>query len=129
VFTVKKVFQRTARSICRNRAAQAATRTLREASVLPEVLDPIRRQRGVAHRADDRAVPQVVLDRPRVLAVVGELIAAAMPKHVAVDEKPEPSGLSGPVNHALIAGHAERCAALAHEHVWAMQSGSDHVPL
>jgi hypothetical protein len=34
-------------------------------------------------------VAEIVLDRPRVLAVVGKLVTAAMPKHVAVDEERE----------------------------------------
>jgi hypothetical protein len=46
--------------------------------VLPEPLEPIRRQRRVAHCRGNRAVAEVVLDRPRVLAIVGQLITARM---------------------------------------------------
>ena len=40
-------------------------------SIFPEALEPIRRQRGVAHRGRNRAVPEVMLDGPRVVSVVG----------------------------------------------------------
>ena len=32
---------------------------------------------------------QVVLDRPRILAIVGELVPAAMPQHVAANQERE----------------------------------------
>ena len=32
---------------------------------------------------------QVVLDRPRILAIVGELVPAAMPQHVAGNQERE----------------------------------------
>ena len=49
---------------------------------------------------------EVVLDRPCVLAVIGELVAAGMAKHVTVNEEREARGLANPRDHALIAGHA-----------------------
>ena len=49
---------------------------------------------------------EILLDRASVLPVVGQLVAAAMAQHVAVDEKPEPGGLANPSHHALIASHA-----------------------
>ena len=45
-------------------------------SVFPEALESIGRQRGVSHCRSDRAVAEVVLDCPCVLAVIGELVAA-----------------------------------------------------
>jgi hypothetical protein len=36
-----------------------------------------------------------VLDRSRVLAVIGELVAAAMPQHVAMHEEGKLGGLAG----------------------------------
>jgi hypothetical protein len=62
-------------------------------------------------------VAKVVLDSPGVLAVIGKLVAAAMPQHVAVDQEPEPRSLTGPRNHALIAGYAQRRPALADEDI------------
>ena len=58
---------------------------------------------------------KVVLDCPRILAVIGELVAAAMAQHVAVDQEPEPRSLARPRNHALIASYAQWRAALRHE--------------
>jgi hypothetical protein len=60
-------------------------------SVLPKPFEPIRSQRRVAHRRGDGAVAQIMLDRSDVLAVIGQLVAAAMTEHVTVDEEPEPT--------------------------------------
>jgi hypothetical protein len=68
------------------------------------------RQRRVSDGARDRAMAEVVVDRARVLAIVGELVAAAVAKHVAVNQELEPGSRARPGNHALIAGHAQRCA-------------------
>src|SRR5262245_57500536 len=48
----------------------------------PEVLEPIRRQLGVAHGVLDVLVPQPSLQCPRVVAGVGQSIAAAVAPHV-----------------------------------------------
>src|SRR5262249_5218575 len=42
-------------------------------SVPPEILEPVRRQLGIAHRVLDVLVPEVVLQGARVVAIVGEL--------------------------------------------------------
>ena len=60
---------------------------------------------------------QVVLDRPSVLAVVGQLVAAAMPQDVARDEEREFCRLARASDHALVAGHAQRGEALGYEDV------------
>jgi len=52
------------------------------------------------------AVAEIMLNRSRVLPIVGQLVAAAVPQHVAVDEKGKPRCLSGSGQHALIATHA-----------------------
>ena len=75
-------------------------------SVFPEALESIGRQRGVSHCRSDRAVAEVVLDCPCVLAIVCELVAAGMPQHVTVNEEGEARGLASPRDHALIAGNA-----------------------
>ena len=62
---------------------------------------------------------KVVLDCPGVLAVVGELVAAGMPQHVAVDEEREAGSLTSPCDHALIASHAQRRQAFGDERVGA----------
>ena len=48
-------------------------------SVLPEPLEPVRRKFRVPHRVLDVSVAQVVLNGPRVLAVVGEQRDADQP--------------------------------------------------
>ena len=80
--------------------------------ILPEIFEPIGRQRRIAHCGCNAAVAKVVPDSPRVLAIVGQLVAAAVPQHVRVDEEREASGLARTGNHALIARNAQRCATL-----------------
>jgi hypothetical protein len=86
-------------------------------SVLPEPLKSIRRKRCVALGAHNRPVAQVTLNGPRVLPVIGKLVAAGMAQHVAVDQETEFCGHASPSHHALVASHTERCATLADEHV------------
>jgi hypothetical protein len=81
-------------------------------SILPEPLEPIRRQGRVTDGRCDRAVAEIVLNGAGVLAVVGELVAARMAEHVRVDQEREARGLASPRNHALIASHAQGCQAL-----------------
>ena len=54
-------------------------------SILPKAFEPIRTQFRVSHRVRDVLVPEVLLDRARVLAVAGELEPARMPQHVRMD--------------------------------------------
>ena len=48
----------------------------------PEVLEPVRRQLGVAHGVLDIFVAQIGLQRPRIVALVGQREAAGMAQHV-----------------------------------------------
>ena len=75
-------------------------------SVFPEALKSVRRQSRVTDGRIDRLVPEIMLDRPRVLAVIGKLVPAGMTQHVAVNKKWEASRLASPRDHALIAGNA-----------------------
>ena len=43
----------------------------------------------IADGVRDVPVPEVVLDRPGVVAVVGELVAGRVPKHVRIDREGE----------------------------------------
>jgi integrase len=54
------------------------------ALVVPESFKPIRRELRVAHGVHDVSVPEVVLDRSGVLAVVSKLVAARVAEHVRV---------------------------------------------
>ncbi len=57
--------------------------------VLPESVEPVRRKLGVPHRMLNVFVSQVMLDRPGVVAVIGELEPARMAQHVRVYRKPD----------------------------------------
>ena len=48
----------------------------------PKVLEPIRRQLGVAHRVLDVFMPEIGLQRPRIMALFGQSEAASMAQHV-----------------------------------------------
>ena len=65
--------------------ARVLARSLR--SVLPEILEPIRRHLGVSNRVHDIFVAHVMLERPGIMPIVGKLIAGGMPKHVGVDRE------------------------------------------
>jgi hypothetical protein len=57
----------------------------RPANLLPpKVLEPRWRQLSVPHRVLDVFVPEIGLQRPRVVPTVGQRIAASVPKHMAV---------------------------------------------
>src|SRR5262245_42087028 len=93
-----------------SRATKSLWRLLKgsQQSVPPKAFKPIGSERCVAHCRIDRLVTKVVLDRPRVLTVIGKLVPARMAQHVAVHEEREAGGLSSSRNHALIASHADR---------------------
>jgi hypothetical protein len=57
----------------------------------------------VSCSTSDVPVPEVVLDRARVAAIVRELVAGGMPKHVRMDGKGEASQETG-ASHQLADG-------------------------
>jgi hypothetical protein len=65
-------------------ASLKAARNPPNRSIPPEVLEPIRRQLGVAHRVLDVLVAKVCLQRPGVVAGICEGEAAGVPKHVGM---------------------------------------------
>jgi hypothetical protein len=62
--------------------AEADHGNIRRGLIAPEILEPICRQFGVAGGMLNVAVPQIMLDRPRVLPVVGQLVAGGVAQHV-----------------------------------------------
>jgi hypothetical protein len=54
------------------------------ASISKEFLGPLRRHGRIARRILNVAMPEVRLDRARIAAVIGELVAAGMPEHVGM---------------------------------------------
>src|SRR5215472_1519304 len=63
---------------------RGVARVLDETFSAPEVLEPMRRQLGVAHRVLNVLVAEPSLKRPGVVAGVGQRVAAAVPQHVRV---------------------------------------------
>jgi hypothetical protein len=55
--------------------------------VFPKVLEPGRAEFGIADCVLDVLVPEIVLNRPRIVSLVGELVAAGMTEHVGVYRK------------------------------------------
>jgi hypothetical protein len=76
----------------------------------PEVLEPIRRQLGVAHRVLDVLVAETVLQGSGIVPVVGELIAARMPQHVRMQLERHPGGLAKPLDEMVEADGAHAIA-------------------
>ncbi len=89
----------------------------RQQSVLPEILEPIGSHFGVPHRVHDVLVAHVVLERPGIVPVVGELIARRMPQHMRMDRKWELGGFSGPGDRFEESRSRGRTAALGDEDV------------
>ena len=56
-------------------------------SVPPKVFEAVRRHVGVPDRVLDVLVPKVVLQGPRVVAIIGQLEPAGMAQHVGVDRE------------------------------------------
>ena len=67
------------------RGSHSKVQDLAPWSVVEEALEPTGCERGVARGLLDIGVPHVGLDRPGVVAIVGELKPRGMPQHVGVD--------------------------------------------
>jgi hypothetical protein len=63
-------------------------------------------------------VAQIVLDRPRVVAVAGELVACGMPQHVSMNLKRELGLLAGTLHQPIKALGGGWAAALGYEYKW-----------
>jgi len=83
----------------------------------PKILKLLRGQLGVLHRMLDIAMPQKEWDRPRILLVVGQLIAAPMPELMGVHGESQPRELASPGDH------------LAHARIrqWPFTLGEKHI--
>jgi hypothetical protein len=82
----------------------------------PEVFEPARRQLGVSHRVLDVAVAEVSLQRPRIVALVGQRKAARVAQHVRMSRKAQLGLDTSALHHASKACRRERRPALAGEH-------------
>src|SRR6266436_2635854 len=83
----------------------------------PKVFEAIGRHLGVPHCVLNVLVPEVVLQGPRVVAIVGELEPASMAKHVRVDREWHLGGLADALDEAMETDRADWSAALGNEHV------------
>jgi hypothetical protein len=86
------------------------------ASFAPKILKPHRRQLRVAHRVLDVLVPEVRLQRPGVVSLIGQRIAASVPQHVGVALEAELGRFPSPNNHLGEASGGKRRPTLGREH-------------
>ena len=82
----------------------------------PKISKPRRRQLSVPHGVLDVAVPEVRLQGPRVVPLVGQRVSACVPKHVRVRLEPKLGLDACPLDHAGEPRSAEGCPALRREH-------------
>ena len=84
-------------------------------SIPPEILEPARRQVPIACGVLNISMPEVWLDRPGVLSVVGQFVAGCMTQHVRVKlDARLPSGASYDLSHRM---RRQRSLTLTHEHI------------
>ncbi len=89
----------------------------RRRSISPEILKPIRTQFRIAHRVRDVLVPEVLLDRPGVLALAREFEPAGVAQHVGMNREGELGELAGTRNQLPGRRRRHRSFALGHEHI------------
>jgi hypothetical protein len=53
----------------------------------PKALEPCRRQFRISNRVADIAMPEVILNGSRIVAITRELVSRAMPQHVRMSLK------------------------------------------
>jgi hypothetical protein len=83
-----------------------------EAASTPKAFEPRWRQLGVAHRVLDVLVPEIGLQRPRVVALIGQRITAGVPQHMRVDLEANLGFVAGAGQQLGKAGRGEGTAAL-----------------
>src|SRR5262249_5429504 len=88
-----------------------------ESLVPPKVFEAVGRHVGVPDRVLDVLVPEVVLQSPRVVAIIGQLKPTGMAKHVRVDREWHLGDLPEALDEAVETDGADRPAALGNEYV------------
>src|SRR5262249_27841451 len=86
-------------------------------SAPPKVLEPVGCHVGVPDGVLNVLVPEVVLERSRVVAIVGELEPTGMAKHVGVDREWHLGSLADALDEAVEANRTDWPAALGNEYV------------
>jgi hypothetical protein len=66
----------------------------------------------------DVLVPEVSLQRPRILSGIGQGKSTGVPQHVRMGFDLEPGGLRGSINQLLEVADRHRRSALGHEQEW-----------
>src|SRR5262245_20803516 len=82
-------------------------------SAPPKVLEPVGRHFGVAHRVLNVLVPEIVLQGPGVVAIIGELKTTGMAKHVRVDRERHLGGLTDALDEPVEADGTDWPTALS----------------
>ena len=102
---------------CRGHAIKRTKRMPRRAcragrqSIPPEILEPIRRQLGIAHRVLDVLVSHPRLNSAGIMAGFRERIATPVPKHVRVDREWHPGAHAQPHHKRMEALGRNRTAS------------------
>src|SRR5215813_6903376 len=86
-------------------------------SVPPKILESVGRHVGVPDGVLNVLVPKVVLQGPRVVAIIGELEPTGMAKHVRVDREWHLGGLPEALDKSVEADGTDWPAAFGNEHV------------
>jgi hypothetical protein len=87
--------------------------------VFPECFEAARGQLRIADGVGDIPVTQVLLDRPRIVSLVGQLEPAGVAEHVGMNREGEAGGLAD-ARHELPNGRGgERPSAFCGEHIGA----------
>ena len=73
-------------------------------------------QLSVFHRVLNIAVPQIALQRPRIMPRIGQGVAGCVAQHMRVGLETQFGGFTSPLDHAREASGGEGRAALAGEH-------------
>jgi len=67
-------------------------------SILPKSLEPFRTELGIAHGVRDVSMPEILLDRSRVVPFVRKLVAGRVAQHVRMDREGQFRELAGARN-------------------------------
>jgi hypothetical protein len=87
------------------------------ALVLPKIPKAFRRQLGVAHRMLNVLVTEVVLQRARIDALIGQFETSRVPEHVRMDLERHLRGLAQPGDHSPKTNSTHGRPPFAHEHI------------
>jgi hypothetical protein len=99
------------------RSSEPCDRLPSPPSVPPKVLETVGRHLRVPDRVLYVLMPEVVLQGPRVVAIVGELEPAGMAKHVGVDREWHVSGFPEALEKPVETDGSDWPAALGNENV------------